>query len=154
MFAPCDPGFSLIRVDYPDGGHTEAECVVQPGLDSVPAVLGRENFDPEQWRMLSDFIVVISLQHTDVRYSDTTRSHLEPLLRQGSKSPLSFLCGAGAADISSLYLLLVLITIGVPSKPNCSRRRLIKNLSSEKCILSALSVKTTKVGGLTEACVR
>lgn len=41
----------------------------------------------------------------------------------------------------------VLITIGVPSKPNCSRSRLIMKRSIEKCILSALSVNTTKVGG-------
>ena len=52
------------------------------------------------------------------------------------------------------YRRFVLITIGVPSKPNFSRRRLTRKRSSEKCIFSALSVNTTNVGGRIDACVR
>src|SRR4029077_11213486 len=46
-----------------------------------------------------------------------------------------------------------LITIGVPSKPNFSRKRLIKNRSAEKCSLPVLSINTINVGGRTDDCV-
>ena len=49
------------------------------------------------------------------------------------------------------YRLFVLMTSGVPSNPNCSRSRFFKARSIEKCILSALSVNTMKVGGRTDA---
>jgi hypothetical protein len=47
------------------------------------------------------------------------------------------------------YRRFVLITIGVPSKPNFSLRRLIRKRSAEKCMSPALSVNTMKVGGRT-----
>src|SRR5579883_544197 len=53
----------------------------------------------------------------------------------------------------SVHRRLVLITMGVPANPNRSRKRLISARSTEKCSGSGRSVKTTKVGGRTEACV-
>src|SRR5579884_857248 len=63
-------------------------------------------------------------------------------------------CARGRKDSGSGpdHRRLVLITIGVPSNPNLSRSRLIRNRWAEKCKLGR-SVKTINVGGRTEAWV-
>ena len=63
-------------------GHAKIDAIGESYLNSAPAVVRRDNLNPESWGRLSEFVLIVSRYQANIGYTNACGRNLYTLLNQ------------------------------------------------------------------------
>src|SRR5208283_2510237 len=82
------PSLARLGIHNPDVGDAEPKVIRNPLVGAGDTILGRENFDTDEWGIAEDLTGGLADNHAHVGHPEASRRHLNALLRDDANAPL------------------------------------------------------------------